>query len=133
MYKDKDKRKQRQANPKAVVASVMNISLAQQQIAKIITPQYLKIKHKKDLRSLTGTEVIELETIKFAILCDIDPATIPSNDIILKSYATQPSVPSEVYNLYEVELVNLDNPTLYALRQLQIACYLEIYNVQDSD
>lgn len=77
--KDTVPRKTKRVSPRASTDDSEFMSLflwakeAQQAISDIVNPVYLKMCNKKNMRSLTTAEVEDVEHIKFAILCNIEP------------------------------------------------------------
>ena len=75
--KDKKKRKQKRVLPRSAAADFTNLLLwandAQKQIADIVHPALLAHYDKKNVRSLTKSQMDDLEYIKFCLLCGIKP------------------------------------------------------------
>ena len=85
--KDQTKRKQKEVKPrKSVNSELVNISLwateAQNKISEIINPAILAYHNKANLRSLTKSEMDQLEHLKLCILCGIEPFVDIDADII---------------------------------------------------
>jgi len=85
--KDQFKRKQKEVKPRESVNSeFVNISLwateAQNKISEIINPALLAHYDKASLRSLTKSEMDQLEHLKLCILCGIEPFIEIDADII---------------------------------------------------
>ena len=75
--KDEKKRKQKRVVPRSTANDFTNLFLwandAQKQIAEIVHPALLAHYEKKNVRSLTKSQMDDLEYIKFCLLCDIKP------------------------------------------------------------
>ena len=75
--KDKQKRKQKRVLPRKAASDFTNLFLwandTQKQIAEIVQPALLAHYDKKNVRSLTKSQMDELEYIKFCLLCDMKP------------------------------------------------------------
>jgi len=75
--KDKQKRKQKRVLPRNAAGDFTNLFLwandIQKQIAEIVQPALLAHYDKKNVRSLTKSQMDELEYIKFCLLCDMQP------------------------------------------------------------
>jgi hypothetical protein len=75
---DQTKRKQKRVLPRTKASSdVIALQLwakdAQEAIASIINPVFLKQCNKKNMRSLTTAETEQIEHLKWALLCNIEP------------------------------------------------------------
>lgn len=74
--KDKTKRKQKVVKPQRGVSQLINNILwstnAQESINNIVTPLYLGMVNKKNLRQLTQEEFSGLESLKFGILSNLE-------------------------------------------------------------
>ena len=75
--KDKQKRKQKRVLPRKAASDFTNLFLwandTQKQIAEIVQPALFAHYDKKHVRSLTKSQMDELEYIKFCLLCDMKP------------------------------------------------------------
>ena len=59
---------------------------SQDQISDIINPILLEFYNKKNIRSLSSTEIKELEQVKTNILLNLTPDTTISSDNIIQSF-----------------------------------------------
>lgn len=73
LSKDSQKRKQKEFKPQTGASLILWASQAQENIASIINPIMLEFYQKKNLRSLSSTEVKELENLKAKILFGLKP------------------------------------------------------------
>jgi hypothetical protein len=73
LSRDSEKRKQKEFRPQTGASLILWASQAQENIASIINPIMLEFYQKKNLRSLSSTEVKELENLKAEILFGLKP------------------------------------------------------------
>ena len=85
LSKDSKKRKEKTFMPRSGAKMVLWASRAQDKISEIINPMMLEFFNKKNLRSLSNTETIQLEDIKTNILFNINPYALINNDIIIQA------------------------------------------------
>lgn len=85
LSRDSEKRKTKEFRPQTGASLMLWASTAQEHIADIINPIMLEFYQKKNLRSLSNTEVKELENLKASLLFVLKPfCTINSEDIAKK-------------------------------------------------
>lgn len=131
--RDKQQRKQREEKPKLFAAKdLANLSLwaneAQSEISTIINPAILDHHEKASLRSLTKSEMDQLEHLKLCILCNIEPyieitpevvADLLKNRITLSSSVAKmlPELKDDFFNRKDRQ------PNIDELRQMHVSCY----------
>ena len=131
--RDKQQRKQREEKPKLFAAKdLANLSLwaseAQSEISTIINPAILDHHEKASLRSLTKSEMDQLEHLKLCILCNIEPyieitpeviADILKNPVSLSSSVAKmlPELKDDFFNRKDRQ------PNMDELRQMHVSCY----------
>ena len=131
--RDKQQRKQREEKPKLLAAKdLANLSLwaneAQSEISTIINPAILDHHEKASLRSLTKSEMDQLEHLKLCILCNIEPyieitpeviADILKNPVSLSSSVAKmlPELKDDFFNRKDRQ------PNMDELRQMHVSCY----------
>jgi hypothetical protein len=81
--KDTVQRKKKQFTPKTKAAIGIWIKEAQSSISECLNSIILAEFEKKNMRSLNASEYNQSELIKFGVLCNIEPLTILSQDVIL--------------------------------------------------
>ena len=129
--RDQQKRKQKEVKPRTS-ADLVNIILwandAQKKIADLITPALLSHYDKKNVRSLTKSQMDELEYIKLCVLCgmepymEVDPAVV--KELLDDGRPTTAEMMSVCKNLKQdfVEL-NEKQPSIEEMRQIQSSAY----------
>ena len=129
--KDEQKRKQKEVKPKTkpnFVNSMLWANTAQREIASIVQPALLAHYDKKNVRSLTKSQMDELEYIKLCLLCGLTPFTDINVDLIKDmldaNIKPHPSVLNECSSL-ELEFVSANDrhPTIDEIRQIQSSAY----------
>ena len=131
--RDKQQRKQREEKPKLLsVKDLANLSLwaneAQSEISTIVNPAILSHHEKASLRSLTKSEMDQLEHLKLCILCNIEPyiditpevvADLLKNPITLSSSVAKmlPELKDDFFNRKDRQ------PNIDELRQMHVSCY----------
>jgi len=86
LSKDKTKRKTKIFKPQTGAKLMIWAKNSQDQISDIINPILLEFYNKKNIRSLSSTEIKELEQVKTNILLNLTPDTIISSDNIIQSF-----------------------------------------------
>jgi len=129
--KDQQKRKQKEVKPRTS-ADLVNIILwandAQKKIADLITPALLSHYDKKNVRSLTKSQMDELEYIKLCVLCgmepymEVDPTVV--KELLDDGTPITAEMTSACKNLKQdfVEL-NEKQPSIEEMRQIQSSAY----------
>ncbi len=131
--RDKQQRKQREEKPKLLsVKDLANLSLwaneAQSEISTIVNPAILSHHEKASLRSLTKSEMDQLEHLKLCILCNIEPyiditpevvADLLKNPITLSASVVKmlPELKDDFFNRKDRQ------PNIDELRQMHVSCY----------
>jgi hypothetical protein len=135
--KDTQPRKQKRVLPKSkpAVASVMVwASEAQKTISNILNPAMLNHYDKKNLRELTKAELVDLEEIKFKVLCNLEPYTAITEDKIALILEQNPQISnSQNSTILELKAEFVENhersPSIDELRQIyNIAYSLDFLN-----
>ena len=132
--KDKEKRKQRQSKPResvnssGFVVTSLWASEAQSKISNIINPAILAHYEKANLRSLTKSEIDQLEHLKLCILCNMEPfiEITPEivNELLKKTISVDPSVANLLGKLKEDFFnKNEKQPSIDEIRHINVACY----------
>ena len=86
LSKDKTKRKTKIFKPRTGAKLMIWAKNSQDQISDIINPILLEFYNKKNIRSLSSTEIKELEQVKTNILLNLTPDTTISSDNIIQSF-----------------------------------------------
>lgn len=86
LSKDKTKRKTKVFKPRTGAKLMIWAKNSQDQISDIINPILLEFYNKKNIRSLSSTEIKELEQVKTNILLNLTPDTTISSDNIIQSF-----------------------------------------------
>jgi hypothetical protein len=132
--KDKQKRKERESKPRNsinssdFVATSLWASEAQSNISDIINPAILAHYEKASLRSLTKSEIDQLEHLKLCILCNMQPFIEITPEVISDLLNKPISVDSNVAKLL-AELKedffnrNSRQATIDEIRKINISCY----------
>lgn len=130
--KDQAPRKQKRVLPKTKPTNAASLLVwsqeAQKKIAEIINPALISSYGKKNLRELSRTQMIELEEIKFNVLCKLTPFSsftseniadiLENNSNLEKTFST---TKQEIYS----EFVNKNNrqPSIDELRYIYAITY----------
>ena len=133
LSRDTKKRKQKRVLPlRKANVDFVNLTLwandAQKTISDILNPALLSYYQKKNLRSLTKKEQAELEYIKLGVLCNIDPYSEVTADIINDILLNNGTVISEIIdarNLLSKDFVDKNDrqPTMDEMKQIQSSAY----------
>ena len=132
--KDKQKRKQRDVKPRQTVNSSNFVvtslwaSEAQSKISDIINPAILAHYKKRSLRSLTKSEIEQLEHLKLCILCGMEPFMEVTPEVINNLLANPVSVASSVAKLLtglkeDFISKNGREPNIDEARKINVSCY----------
>tara|TARA_B100000029_G_scaffold311718_1_gene304277 strand:+ start:4696 stop:6942 length:2247 start_codon:yes stop_codon:yes gene_type:complete len=131
--KDKQKRKQKRVLPRNAASDFTNLFLwandTQKQIAEIVQPALLAHYDKKNVRSLTKSQMDELEYIKFCLLCDVSPYMEVDVDMIQQLLEQSASLKcSELLDarkeiIAEFSTQNSRQPTVEEMRNIQSSAY----------
>lgn len=85
LSKDSEKRKTKQFSPQTGASITIWAARAQDQINDILNPILLNFYNKKNMRSLSSTDMGEVETTRTKVLFSIDPMTKIDEDIVLSA------------------------------------------------
>ena len=132
--KDKQKRKQRAVKPRETVNSSEFVvtSLwaheAQSKISDIINPAILAHYEKASLRSLTKSEVEQLEHLKLCILCGMQPFIEVTPEIVSDLLSRPISVDASTSKLLaglKEDFLNKNGrqPNIDEVRRINVSCY----------
>ena len=131
---DKGPRKQRVDKPKQIVSQteIASMSLwageAQAKINEVITPAILAHYNKKSLRSLTKSEMDQLEHLKMCILCNIQPFMEINADTLnnlLKNPVKETASFKNLMSSLKKDFFNRNNrkPNVDELRKMAVSSY----------
>jgi len=131
---DKGPRKQRVDKPKQIVSQteVASMSLwageAQAKINEVINPAILAHYNKKSLRSLTKSEMDQLEHLKMCILCNIQPFMEINADTLnnlLKNPVKETASFKNLMSSLKKDFFNRNNrkPNVDELRKMAVSSY----------
>tara|TARA_R110000765_G_scaffold106595_1_gene197160 strand:- start:3206 stop:5347 length:2142 start_codon:yes stop_codon:yes gene_type:complete len=131
---DKEKRKTKEVKPRTSAelkdfsSKSMWAKSAQQSISDIVSPAMLKHFGKKNLRSLSAQQTEQLETLKFSLLCSIDPYVKISPEEIMSCINEPSKISKEFYSLYSSLISDFaskmgNNPSIDELRDIQVLVY----------
>ncbi len=134
--KDKQKRKQKKGSPqtgKSVAKLAQALSwtrAAQEIISKVVNRWYLEANGKKNMRTLSDEEAKNLESFKYAALCNCEIYENVDEDVIggLVSQEEPLVVPDAVQQLYKRTHLSFSakfnrEPTIDETRQIQASVY----------
>ena len=131
---DKGPRKQRVDKPKQIVSQteIASMSLwageAQAKINEVINPAILAHYNKKSLRSLTKSEMDQLEHLKMCILCNIQPFMEINADTLnnlLKNPVKETASFKNLMSSLKKDFFNRNNrkPNVDELRKMAVSSY----------
>ena len=132
--RDSNKRKKRVDVPKRITSQteIVNVSLwaseAQSKITQIINPAILAHYDKKTLRSLTKSEMGQLEHLKMSILCSTEPFVEVTPEIVndlLKNPAKPTASFKNLMANLKKDFFNRNNrkPNVDEMRKITVSCY----------
>jgi hypothetical protein len=131
--KDEKKRKQKRVVPRSAASDFTNLFLwandAQKQIAEIVHPALLAHYDKKNIRSLTKSQMDELEYIKFCLLCGLKPYMELDVEVIQQLLQGSHIAANTALSAARKELVteflavNGKQPTVEEVRNIQSSAY----------
>lgn len=129
--KDSQKRKQKMVNPRASTTFFQVQSWAEQaqeKVGQITAPAYLRSLGKKTLRDLTDEESSKYETLKFHLLCQLQPNQTFDETTIRELCLSELNVPAPMVQLLNATVaehvrVNGKNPSLEIMRGYQAGVF----------
>lgn len=126
--KDKQKRKRKRVLPRTSATSkfaaiYISVKDIQGKVADIIHPIYLGMTGKKNLRQLTDKEFENLESMKFALLCNLPTEAEISLDLVKATISSPLLIPEGVLSIYKRMSCGIKGPTVDKLRSLQALVY----------
>ncbi len=135
--KDSTKRKTKRVLPRSKAGQIKVgnwAKKAQAQIADIIDPVWLETTGKKNMRSLSESEFAQAETLKFAILAQLDLLSgVTEQTIMALATDKNLSIPVEVGNLYKEAIAGMEKLTISEQRDMQLQAYLLSMEIEDGE
>ena len=137
LSKDANKRKPRSFSPRTGAKLMIWANATQDKISSIINPVILDFYNKKNLRSLSNSELIYLEDLKTNILLNIIPYTRIDNDVVLASFANAHTASASVLSNYYSWLQNLKSDigrdlSVEEIKQAKTSYYSMVYSTEDN-
>lgn len=131
----KDKQKRKQKRVKVRTSAFLWAKEAQDVIADVITPAFLKICGKKNQRMLTDTQVTQLENYKFNMLLSLKPFQEVSTELIQSIACDKPPVlqePMLMYNQFLQAWVakTKKQPNIEQIRDMRALVYVSYKGAQ---
>jgi hypothetical protein len=128
---DTKPRKQKEVKPRSKPGQATLLvwsNEAQKSIANIINPALLNFYQKKNLRELTKVELMDLEDIKFKVLCNLKPREEITQEKVASIMEKNPRLTARQQRLKEqikAEFIDNNNrmPTVDELRQIYNLVY----------
>lgn len=131
--KDSIKRKAKTVKPQRGVGSLVKLASwsidMQEKINEQLTPIYLQMLDKKNLRQLTDQETKDLERLKFSLLANLEPNSKLEENTLSKLMDTQKLEVPEFMDVLLGEMVseytkdNGEAPNIHQIRRMQSLCY----------
>jgi hypothetical protein len=136
--KDQTKRKQRRVLPRTSASELVQMTAwartAQKVIAESVTPIMLERFDKKNVRSLSGDQVAELEQTKLSVLWATEPYTKVDAAHVTGVLARPLPLSDEIANLAASLIVEAGIPqTAENLREMQISAYSILKGESDGE
>lgn len=137
--KDSEKRKTKTFKPRSTASIILWADDAQDKISNIVNPILLNFYDKKNLRSLSKAETLELEDTKTKILFGIQPfSTVSQENIInLLKNINDPILnqTNKEYKIYAKTIENDLNKTLSTeeFRHIKSCFYSSVYSETNGD
>jgi hypothetical protein len=125
---DTEPRKQRIAKPKnkpGVAELMVWAEESFENISEILNSAYLGDKNKKNLRQLTKSEFLELETIKLDVLTNIEPFSKVETKAIFKLLSENKKMPSSFKNKLEEKGLDISSTNIDRYRKMAIGVFVE--------
>jgi hypothetical protein len=126
--KDTTKRKKRVTKIRKSVSSLdldMWAFDAQRKSYDMVVKSYLALLGKKTVRSLSSEETTGLDDLKFAVLCNLEPFTEVTEDVVAGILVKTPSIPEDVYKQYSALLKDYKDANIDVIRHLQLKLYMD--------
>ena len=131
--KDSKKRKNKTVKPQRGVGELIKLSAwsldMQEKINEELTPIYLDMLGKKNLRQLTGQESDSFEAFKFGLLANIPPNSELKQDTLQTLIAAKQVELPELMNVLYSEMIKQyteehgDKPNIHQMRRIQSLTY----------
>jgi hypothetical protein len=130
MKKDSTKRKTKTVRPRTKGTVSFWAKDAQNAINEALNPVVLAHFNKKNMRSLTDEEWKEAESIKFGVLCNIEPFSELTDDVINASM--QYPIPSYAKVMLDQSILDFTeylkrSPNIDEIREMQCSIYTDLY------
>jgi len=125
---DTKPRKQRVDTPKSKPGVAELLIWSQntyEKVSALINNAYLSINKKLNLRQLTKSEFLELETIKFHVFSNLDPMSKITDDYINTVIASNKTAPEDFSKYLKSNNISLEILPLEDYKKSLIACYVE--------
>lgn len=140
--KDSVKRKQKEVKPRRSVQSLIKLMSwatdTQNKVSETVTPIYLGMQKKKNLRQLTDNEIVELEKLKLAIFASIPPYEHVSESSITSILTDKDIIIPETVSVLVKGLIldyktNVNEEiTIDKVREMQAIAY-SVYNLDEAE
>lgn len=129
--KDKQKRKERTFKPQNKAVLELWARATQMAISEVLTPEFLHMKNKKNLRSLAYDDVQILEKLKMDALFNLTPLGVVDNKTILTA-VQQGSISNKLNSVYKDWMINIKQEldrslTIDEIRDVQACLYVSVY------
>ena len=131
--KDSIKRKQKVVKPQRGIGSLVKLATwssdMQDKINEQLTPVYLEMMDKKNLRQLTDQESRDLERLKFSLLANLEPDTKLEENTLSQLMSSQKLEVPEFMDVLLGEMIteytkdNGEAPNINQIRRMQSLCY----------
>lgn len=137
--KDKTKRKTKTVKPRSkaeLLETVMWAKQAQDSISAFVLPKMLSVYGKSNARSLSDTQLLAIEKLKFDLLAKIQPFSTIDNDLLNTVAVQDGENPiSTVYNQLVADYVNRNQkqPTIDESREIRAYSYGMFFNGENDD
>lgn len=132
--KDQSQRKEKQFSPQTGATVMFWAADAQDKISKILNPILLDFYQKKNFRSLSNEEVLEIDNLKTKMLFSLQPfSDIQEEKIIAKLKTTSAQQTNTIFNNYNSWIkeikIQLDKEfTVDELKQAKASFYSMVYS-----
>ena len=125
---DTEPRKQKRVLPRSKASLMVWSNEAQKNIAKFLNPAMLNYYNKNNLRELTKEESMELELLKFKVLCNFNPYDDINEETIASILENNPRLTSSqkrIKTQVMAEFIenNSKSPSIDELRQINNIVY----------
>jgi hypothetical protein len=125
---DSEPRQSRSVKPKStpgVAELFVWADKAWSQISETLTSAYLNTHKKKNVRQLTKSEVMELETLKLDVFTNIDVLQDISNNLIFDILKNGKKTPKSFAQMIDDKNINIEDTTIDNYRKYIIGLFIE--------